>query len=311
LYDAWEIVALHKDYAPIGREDLVAQQPEVIFVGHGHFDHAGDMGSVAGRTGATVVAGEATCMTAREQAARDGNHDRFDCRVLGNTTSPVPGTTQRLRIWEDMEEVSVLRHVHSAADPADLLNGGLPMIFIPDLLVYLQHLNTDPQEILWFLQSVDDEVGNSPDGGTWAYHLKVGDFTLLWHDSAGPIAEGDDYAKEIKCALDSFPGCVDVQLGTIVGFGAFTSGLRDVSLYVQHAHPRVSLPNHHDAWLPIAGPGAASYELQWRAEIASMPNPPELDYLRDPEDYLRARNWFVNDPRWQEPMPGSSCAAEG
>ena len=40
-----------------------------------------------------------------------------------------------------------------------------------------------------------------------------------------------------------------------------------------------------------------------------MPNPPELDYLNDPEDYLRVRSFVVDDPKWKTPMPGSSCAA--
>src|SRR5690606_14136955 len=117
--------------------------------------------------------------------------------------------------------------------------------------------------------------------------------------------------EEIQCALATLPGCVDVQIGTIVGFGAITSGLRDVRLYVEHAHPRVSLPNHHDAWAPVIGPGAASYETQWRAALAELEHPPELDYLRDPDDYLRVRSWTVDDPLWKESMPGSSCAAEG
>lgn len=308
LFDAWEIVGLHKDYVPIGREELAALKPEVIFIGHGHFDHAADMGYVAGRTGAIVVGGEHTCNIAREQAARDGNQDRFDCLVLGTAMTPAPGTIQRIRIWEDVEEVSILRHVHSNAAPEDLTAGGLPLIFVPELLVYFQNLNTDPQEIQWFFQSLDDESGNEPTGGTWAYHLKLGNFTLLWHDSAGPIAEGKDFAEDIQCALDSFPACVDVQIGTIVGFGAITSGLRDVGLYVRHAHPQVSLPNHHDAWAPVVGPGDESYEQQWRAEVASMPNAPELDYLKDPEDYMRVRAWRVDDARWKRPMPGSSCA---
>ncbi len=308
LFDAWEVVGMHQDYVPIGREDLVALQPEAILVGHGHFDHAGDLGYVAARTGALVVAGEATCATAREQAARDSLQDAVRCLVLGDATTPEPGTVQHLRIWEDLPEIAVLRHTHSAADPSDLAAGGLPLIFVPDLLTYLLYLNTDAQEIRWFVESLDDEAGNTPDGGAWAYHLRVGDFSLLWHDSAGPIADGKPYAQAIRCALDSFPGCVDVQIGTIVGFGAVTSGLRDVRLYVEHAHPRVSLPNHHDAWAPIVGPGAVAYETQWREALAELPHPPALDYLRDPEDYLRVRSWHVDDPQWREPMPGSSCA---
>lgn len=308
LLDAWEIVGLQEDYLPLGREDLVAIQPEAIFIGHGHFDHAGDMGYVAGRTGAPVIAGAATCATAREQASPDGNENTFSCLVLGDPNTPLPGTLQHIRVWEDMEEVTVLRHTHSNADPSDLTAGNLPLIFFPELLVYLRNLNTDPKEIQYFFESIDDEAGNSPPGGAWAFHFKQGDFTLLWHDSAGPIADGKPYAQEIQCALDSFPSCVDLQVGTIVGFGAFTSGLRDVSLYLRHAHPQVSLPNHHDAWAPVLGPGDEAYESQWRAEVASLPYPPELDYLKDPEDYLRVRNYWVDDPRWKVPMTGSSCS---
>lgn len=307
LLDAWESVGLHTDYVPIGREELVELAPEVIFIGHGHFDHAADMGYVAGHTSAVLVGGEATCATAREQAARDGNQDAFECLLLGDAQTPEIGTIQQLRIWQDVEPVSILRHTHSAADPGDLLNGGTPFVYIPDLLAYLQHLNTKPQEIAWFLQSLDDEVGNSPPGGVWAYHFQFGDFTMLWHDSAGPIADGKPFADEIRCSLNSLPQCVDVQLGTIVGFGAVTSGLRDVGLYPRNAYPKLFLPNHHDAWAPVIGPGAVAFEQGWRAEIASMPYPPELDYLRDPEDYMAVRSWYIDAPRWQLPSTGSSC----
>jgi hypothetical protein len=47
--DAWEIVGLHADYLPIGREELALLGPEAILIGHGHFDHAGDAGYIAGR----------------------------------------------------------------------------------------------------------------------------------------------------------------------------------------------------------------------------------------------------------------------
>ncbi|MBI2383971.1 MAG: MBL fold metallo-hydrolase [Gammaproteobacteria bacterium] len=309
LLDAWEIVGIHANYAPMTREDLAAIKPDAIFIGHGHFDHAADMGYVAGRSGAAVVGGEATCALAREQAARDGNEGRFPCLVLGDTAVPAPGTVQRLKVWEDMADVSALRHIHSSADPADLAAGGTPLVFVPEVLAYLSRLNTDPQEIAWFVESIDDEGGvGQPTGGAWAYHFRVGDFTLLWHDSAGPIAEGKNGAEDIQCALETLPGCVDVHSGAIVSFGSLTSGLRDARLYVEHSHPRLSMPNHHDAWFPALGPGAESYEAQWRAEIAKLAHPPELDYLNDPDDYLRPRSFRVDDPLWKVPMAGSACS---
>lgn len=301
-FDAWEIVGLHADYLPIGREELALLAPEAILFGHGHFDHAGDAGYVAGRTGAAVVGSQEICDTAREQAARDGNEDAFPCLITGTATAPAPGVTQSVKLWADLPDVQILQHVHSAATP-EPQDPGTPFIHVPEIVAYLTHLNTDPQETQWFVESLDD-----PQGGTWAYHLRVRDFSLLWHDSTGPINDGNPSAAELQAALDAFPDCVDVQVHAIVGFNQPVNGLRDPRLYVQHAHPRVALPTHHDAWAPLVGGGAAGYEDAWRAEIASLEHPPELDYLRDPEDYLKVRAYRIDDPIWKEPMPGSSCA---
>lgn len=302
FFDAWEIVGLHADYVPIGREELAALKPEVIMVGHGHFDHAADVGYVAGRTGAVVVGSEEICDVAKEDAAVDGNENNFRCLITGTENSPAPGTLQSVRLWADLPAVSILQHIHSAATP-EPQDPGVPFIHIPDLLTFLLYLNTDPQEIANFIPTLQD-----PQGGTWAYHIRVGNFGLLWHDSVGPINTGNPSAEEVQQALNSFPGCVDVQVGAIVGFNQPLNGLRDPRLYVQHAHPRVFLPSHHDAWAPVVGGGAASYENGWRAELASLDNPPELDYLRDPQDYLQVRSYRVADPIWAVPMPGSRCA---
>ena len=201
----------------------------------------------------------------------------------------------------DMPEVEILQHIHSAATP-EPSDPGMPFVGVVEVLTYLQNLNTDPQEYQRFVESLDD-----PQGGTWAYQLRYGDFNLLWHDSTGPINEPNPGWEEVQTALDCFTGCVDVQVGAIVGFNQPVNGLRDPRLYVEHAHPKVSLPSHHDAWAPGVGGGAASYETAWAAEIASLEHPPELDYLRDPEDDLAVRRYRIEDPRWKVATPGSSC----
>lgn len=309
LLDAWESVGLHEGIVPIHREDLAAIQPEAIFIGHGHFDHAADTGYIAGRSGAAVIAGQTVCDLARERAVKSGGNMDFPCLVLGGKSSPLPGTVQQIKVFSDLPEIHVLQHIHSAVDPMDLLAGGMPLIFVPEIVTYITNLNTDPQEITDFLQSLTDDGGvGSPNGGTWAYHFRSGDFSLLWHDSAGPISDGKPYASEIQAALDSFPDCVDVEAGAIVGFSEITSELRDARLYVEHSHPKLFIPGHHDAWAPVLGPGATAIEAQWRAELTKLKNPPEVDYLRDPEDYMRVRSYLINDPRWKTTMPGSSCA---
>lgn len=307
LFDAWEPVGLHADYVPIGREELAAIQPEAIFIGHGHFDHAADAGYVAARSGAVVVGSEIICDQVKEDAEESlaGGADQFSCLITGiDDTHPLPGTVQTVKLWADMPEISILQHIHSAANP-EPQDPGMPFAHVPDLLTYLLYLNTEPEEYSRFFPTLGDQQG-----GAWAYHVRVGDFGLLWHDSAGPISTGNPYAEEVQRALDSFPDCVDVHTGAIVGFNQPINGLRDPRLYVAHSHPRVTLPNHHDAWAPVAGGGAAGYESAWKAEVASLEHPPQLDYLRDPEDYMKVRSYRVDDPVWKQPMPGSSCAPD-
>lgn len=303
LMDAWEPIGIQANYVPVGREDIAAIQPEAIFIGHGHFDHMADAGYIAGRSGAVVVGSEEICSTAQADAARDGLQDAFDCLITGTADTPAPGTVQAVQVWQDVAPVSVLQHIHSAASPQTYQPGDTPFIHVPNLLPFLGYPNSDPEELLRFLTTLQDEQG-----GTWAYHFQFGEFTLLWHDSTGPIVASDPDGAAVQAALDSFPGCVDVQLGAIVGFDQPVSGLRDPRLYVEHAHPRVFLPSHHDAWAPVVGGGAAAYETEWRREMASLEHPPLVDYLTDPVDYMVPRIYRIDDPIWAQPMPGSSCA---
>jgi hypothetical protein len=310
LFDAWEPIGLQADYVPIGREELAAIRPEAILIGHGHFDHAADAGYVAGLTGAALVAGETVCATARARAAELPESVDFPCLVLGNRDAPGIGSVQSIRIWSDLPPVTVIQHPHSAADPSDLLTGGLPLVFVPEILVYLENLNTDPRETLRFVESLfDDGLVGQPEGGTWMYQLRIGDFSLLWHDSTGPIGADEPGAAAVREALAALPGCVDVQAGAIVGFGMVTSGLRDSLDYVDAARPQISIPSHHDAWAPVVGGGAAAYETQWREALATLTFQPELDYLRDPQDYLVPRVFDIDDPRWKQALPGSRCAS--
>lgn len=298
LLDAWEIVGLHADYLPIGREELAAIKPEAIFVGHGHFDHAADVAFVAGHANSVLVAGATVCDLARSRAGEAGLINDFPCLIIGDDSTEV-GLTQAVKVWQDVEPVSVIRHTHSTAEPADLAAGGRPLVYIPDVLTYPTYLNTSPQEAIAFLDTLQDDGGfGEPDGGTWAYHFKVGDFTLFWHDSTGIMSEGNPNSLAIENAIKGLPACVDIQLNAIVGFGMVTSAYRDALAYVRVADPQVALPTHHDAWAPGIGGGAASYEQAWLEAVATLDNPPEVDYLRDPDDYMTMRSYDPSAPRW-------------
>lgn len=300
LFDAWEVIGIHKDYVPIGREELAALEPEAILIGHGHFDHAADAGYVASRSGAVVVGSQEICDIARSDAAEVGGPRSFDCAITGTASTPAPGTLQSFRLFEDLPPVTVLQHIHSAATPPGEDNRPDPFVPVFDPLPYLTHLNDDPEELARFVASQRD-----PQGGTWMYQLRIRDFSLLIGDSAGPIFQ----SAAVRAALGQFPDCVDVMANAILGFDQPVSGLQDPRLYVEHVIPRVFLPSHGDAWAPVISAGQAQYEAELRAQLATLAAPPELDMLLDPQDYLRTRAYFVDDPIWQVPMAGSACAA--
>jgi glyoxylase-like metal-dependent hydrolase (beta-lactamase superfamily II) len=96
LLDAWESVGVQEGTTPISREDLAALQAEAIFIGNGHFDHAADTGTVAGRTGAAVIAGQSVCDLARERSFSSVGAIDFPCLVLGSEGIPAPGTGQSI-----------------------------------------------------------------------------------------------------------------------------------------------------------------------------------------------------------------------
>ena len=302
LFDAWEVIGIHRDYVPIGREELAALEPEAILIGHGHFDHAADAGYIASRTSAVVVGSQEICDIARSDAEEVGGGRAFDCAITGTATEPAPGTLQSLKLFADLPPITVLQHIHSAATPPGEDNRPDPFVPVFDPLPYLTHLNDDPEELARFIASQRD-----PQGGTWMYQLRIRDFSLLLGDSAGPIFQ----SAPVREALGNFPECVDVMANAILGFDQPVSGLQDPRLYVEHVIPRVFLPSHGDAWAPVISAGQAQYEDELRAQLATLDAPPELDMLLDPQDYLRTRAYFVDDPIWKTPMPGSACAQGG
>lgn len=300
LFDAWEIIGAVDGYLPLTRVDLAALDPEAVLVGHGHFDHAGDLGYVAGLSGAVVVGSDEICGVAVAGAQREGVPTDFVCAITGTMTTPAMGTAAPLKLFADLPPVTVLQHIHSAARPPG--NGNEPDPFLPvmDPQPYLDHLATDPEELARFLGQQEEQN----QGGTWMYHFAVGDFTLLLGDSAGPIFD----QPEIVDALRAFPGCVDVMANAILGFDQPVSGLQDPVLYIDAVRPTIFIATHGDAWAPVVSAGQEQYRDQLVAELSALEHPPQLDLPVDPADYLVQRAYRVTDERWRTPPPGSACS---
>jgi hypothetical protein len=130
-------------------------------------------------------------------------------------------------------------------------------------------------------------VEHAPDAeaGTVLYRFEVGDFTMVWHDSAGPLADNAPEAFDALRALRP----VDVQVGAIQGFNQLTNGMRDPRMYIEAIRPSLFVPAHHDDWAAGITTKGEAYRAPFEAELARMPEAerPSVRFITDPGDYVR------------------------
>lgn len=285
LFDAY----IHKEedrpnYVPATTDDLVALRPEAILIGHGHFDHALEAGRIARETGAVIVGTQQHCDEAEQRAGAD-----LDCIVLFDGSS-TPGEVRDFALWDGVCTTAVL-HLHSAATPPDPDHDHTdPVIPIPDPGSILLH----PPGSLFGTEGEE--------GGTVLYLLRVGDFTLAYHDSSGPLV---DEAPEVLDVLAGLPR-PDVQVGAILGFNQITNGLRDPATYIDALDPQVFIPNHHD-FVTEYGSGD-DFEPVLERELERYDTDPEVRFIYDPYDYVRPNllSFRIDDQRWADPE-GVAC----
>lgn len=272
VLDAWVPRGSHSGYVPTDAEEVADLRPSHVFIGHGHFDHAADGGSIVARSGARVVGTREHVVLVRQQAGRPVRG-----LALGREADR-HGTVHRFRAAG--VEVTAIRHPHSEIKPPDLTDPHLPLLPLPDLSTQLEY-PPDLQSILHLLGHARD-----PEGGAVIYQFRVPGFRLLWNDSVGPVEEE---APGVPRLLRRLPRS-DVHLGAVQGFGQITNGMRDVRAYVEAAAARLFVPGHHDDWgLPVVATQADAYRAVLEAELARIPRErrPRLRWMSDPGDYLR------------------------
>ncbi len=271
LLDAWVPRLSSAGYVPTTAQELADLAPAAILIGHGHFDHAGDAGRIAQAAGAVVHGTAEHCATIRAQVPDPG----FATVPLGDAGT-APGTVHEFTVGAIA--VTAVRHLHSGPTAPDPANGSAPFFPVPDLCAIAQHPPT-LDDLRVGLPRLRDE-----EGGCLLYQLRVPGFSLVWHDSAGPLTEK---APQVFDALAGLPP-TEVQIGAIQGFNQLTNGLRDPRTYIEAVRPRLFVPAHHDNWLPGFTAPAATYDAPLRAELDRIPAEyrPELRSLLDPADYL-------------------------
>src|SRR5215471_21094427 len=109
---------------PFVVQDLVSLQPEAIFLGHGHFDHADNAAFVAGNLGIPIYASEETCVAMQTDATNLFNAGRIpvshvDCRDTTSTGSTPGAEIVNIKQLEPLACITAFRHLHSTTVPQD------------------------------------------------------------------------------------------------------------------------------------------------------------------------------------------------
>lgn len=273
LLDAWVPRGAYSGRVPTSVGELVALAPSHVFIGHGHFDHAADAAPIAAASGATVVGTTAHCAQVMSQAVPH----RVRTRALPLQAA---GSRDELRVGPRVR-VEALRHLHS--EPKQVPTGEEPpLVLPPDLSPIAEYPPTPAADTAHLLAHQTDQ-----EGGTVMYRFEVGDFSLVWNDSAGPIRSEASRVCEILRKQRR----ASVQIGAIQGFGQYTNGIRDPLDYVRAIRPIIFVPSHHDNWCPPVSTSADYYERPLRGALDNLPvrTRPVLRFIRDTEDYVNPR----------------------
>ena len=205
---------------PVGFSATQVKRADVIFLGHGHFDHMSDAVPVAKQTGAKVVGAPVTIETAIHLGLPPGQA----ITVKGGET---------LHFGDVTVDVALAHH----SQPAEGIQEALANL-------YKVELRPDSKEEAAISAEVRAQGTFAPDvldKGTLAFALTFpGGFKILVLDSAGPITDGDRRLAEKI-------GPVDVA---VIAYQAHAVAERQVGEtlpLIQLFRPKLYLPSHHDA----------------------------------------------------------------
>jgi hypothetical protein len=103
---------------PIVIQDLLDLQPEAIFLGHGHFDHADNAAYIAQQTGAVIYATPETCDNMAIDATNNFKNgyslvSTVACKTLTGRGSLPGAEIVAINDFEPDVRISVFKHLHS------------------------------------------------------------------------------------------------------------------------------------------------------------------------------------------------------
>jgi hypothetical protein len=292
LLDAWVPRGAHSGYVPTNPAELAALDPELILLGHAHFDHGADAVPIATASGATIVGTGEHCaaMAERRPALPPPCREAIPAGAL-------PGTSANLDLLPGVG-IRAVEHLHSAVTGP---NGYHMPVAPPPSTTTAENPPTHDDMVALFGTLGDDE------GGSVLYRFRVGETSFVWHDSAGPLTDEAPELLELLRGLRP----VDLQVGAIQGFNQLSDGMRDPRSYIEALGPATFVPAHHDDWAAGITTKGANYEAPLTAELEKMPpaERPAVRFIRDPEDYVNPSRLTFRAPL--DPLRMRSRCAPG
>ena len=296
---------------PFVVEDLRSLQPEAIFLGHGHGDHADNAAWLAGQLGIPIYASAETCAAMQVDAQRlfdAGNSpvNSVECHDVTSAGSTPGSEVVKLRQLDGVACITAFRHLHSTTTPQDHDFPIVPVLNIADPRDPQMYPPGTPHSFL---------TSGGPGGPIsifFQFVLRGGDnhFSFAWHNTTGAIKEGcgldkcwgPDVGLHLTNIMSALPP-TDVELGSMVSLGFGTNGMRDPILYQLALRPKIYIPIHQtNAALPTS---SLEFKVSYLKQLDAMAVPPEqrpeARWMVDPNDYLKPLVYDPQDPRWAKP----------
>jgi hypothetical protein len=249
-------------------DDLAALKPEAFFIGHAHFDHAGDLPTVIESNPEMAVVGTQEHCNDLALVAPGAN-----CMAVFAAGAPL-GATADLSDLIAGVEITAVKQPHSTpmVNPAD------PPFAWPSPCAPIAEFAPDPDDPLSWQGLTGGFVAV-------AYQFRVGELAVMWQDTAGPIA-----GTAVTTAFANLPP-TDVRLGSVV-----VAGRSVLNQHLSVLQPDLFVPLHGD-------PCFANVNAMVKQHIEdTIPRRerPQVRYLSDPDDFLDPMTFLPWSPRWRD-----------
>jgi len=309
---------------PFVVEDLVSLAPEMIFIGHGHGDHADNAAWLGGKLGIPIFASAETCADFRNldlpalvSSAALPAGTQLDCRDVTSFGSHPGAEIVKINALEPVASITAFRHFHSGTSYAETR---FPITPVKN--------DADPRDPDMYPPGTAHSfrtLGTIGGPISIYYHFVVrGDhkFTFAWHNTTGDLHHGctldhgvpncwDDLfpaehiPANVQNAISSLPE-TDLEFGSFVSLGFATTGMRDPIENTALLKPKIWVPIHQtNAALPTS---SLRFKVAYLSQIAIMKQAgfltpdqiPEYRWMVDPDDYLKPMVYDPKDPRWRK-----------